>query len=88
MDTRGERRGINGERGISLVEVTILVVIVAIMAAVAMKSMTPALENARQRETEREMEMILSSPLTGVVKEVYVKPHDHVDGGDLLVIFQ
>jgi pyruvate carboxylase len=32
-----------------------------------------------------QMEMILSSPLTGVVKEVYVKKGDRVDGGNLLI---
>ncbi len=34
------------------------------------------------------MEMILSSPLTGVVKEVYAGSRDLVDGGDPLVVFQ
>jgi biotin carboxyl carrier protein len=34
------------------------------------------------------MEMILSSPLTGVVKEVYVSSGDRVAGGDLKVVFQ
>jgi len=34
------------------------------------------------------MEMILASPITGVVKEVYVNPRDRVEGADLLVVFQ
>jgi len=34
------------------------------------------------------MEMTLASPLTGVVKEVYVKAKDRVDSGDLLIVFQ
>jgi biotin carboxyl carrier protein len=34
------------------------------------------------------MEMTLTSPLTGVVKEVLVQPRDRVDGGDLLVVFE
>jgi biotin carboxyl carrier protein len=34
------------------------------------------------------MEMTLASPVTGVVKDVYVKPKDRVEGGDLLVVFQ
>jgi pyruvate carboxylase len=50
-----------------------------------------------QQVTEREklivleamkMEMTLSSPITGVVKEVYVKAKERVEGGDLLVVFQ
>jgi pyruvate carboxylase len=34
------------------------------------------------------MEMTLTSPLTGVVKEVYAHPRDRVEGGDLLIVFQ
>jgi pyruvate carboxylase len=34
------------------------------------------------------MEMTLASPVTGVVKEVYVKAKDRVDSGDLLIVFQ
>jgi pyruvate carboxylase len=34
------------------------------------------------------MEMTLTSPITGVVKEVYVHQRDRVEGGDLLIVFQ
>jgi pyruvate carboxylase len=34
------------------------------------------------------MEMTLTSPLKGVVKDVYVQARDRVEGGDLLVVFQ
>jgi pyruvate carboxylase len=34
------------------------------------------------------MEMTLSSPRAGKVKEVYAKAKDRVDGGDLLIVFQ
>jgi biotin carboxyl carrier protein len=32
--------------------------------------------------------MTLASPLAGVVKEVYARPKDRVDSGDLLIVFQ
>ncbi|UCD63154.1 MAG: hypothetical protein JSW34_10415, partial [Candidatus Zixiibacteriota bacterium] len=38
-----------------------IVVIVAILAAMAMKSMTPGIENARKRKTEREMKMLVEA---------------------------
>jgi pyruvate carboxylase len=34
------------------------------------------------------MEMTLSSPLDGVVKEVLVRPKERVDSGDLVIVFQ
>jgi pyruvate carboxylase len=34
------------------------------------------------------MEMTLTSPMAGVVKDVYVQPRERVEGGDLLVVFQ
>ena len=34
------------------------------------------------------MEMTVSSPLTGVVKEILVKPKDRIDSGDLLIVFK
>jgi pyruvate carboxylase len=34
------------------------------------------------------MEMTLTSPIEGVVKEVYVHQRDRVEGGDLLIVFQ
>ncbi|UCG63056.1 MAG: hypothetical protein JSV52_07180 [Candidatus Zixiibacteriota bacterium] len=61
MRTRGERRDIRNDRGISLVEITMLVVIIAIVMAVAMQSMTPGIENARKRKTEHEMEAIIKA---------------------------
>ena len=47
--------GIKKENGISLVEVTILIVAIAILAASVMQSMTHNLKNSRERRTEREM---------------------------------
>ena len=62
MDIRGRlHRATGNDLGISLIEVTMLVVIVAIAMAVAMKSMTPAIENARQRKTEHEMDIIIKA---------------------------
>lgn len=52
---------ISSIRGISLIEVTMLVVIVAIVMAVAMQSMTPGIENAKKRKTEHEMEAIIKA---------------------------
>lgn len=46
------------ERGISLVEVTILLVGIAILAATAMQSLTQSLKDSRFRRTEREMRML------------------------------
>ncbi len=50
---------LSNDRGISLIEVIMIIVIVAIVMAVAMQSMAPGMENARQRKTEHEMEMII-----------------------------
>lgn len=61
MGTHGERRDLRNDRGISLVEVTMLVMVVAIMMAVAMKAMTPGIEDARKRKTEHEMETIVKA---------------------------
>ena len=52
---------VKNRRGISLIEVTIIIVIVAIVMAVAMQSMSPGMENARQRKTEHEMETIINA---------------------------
>ncbi|UCG63057.1 MAG: hypothetical protein JSV52_07185 [Candidatus Zixiibacteriota bacterium] len=46
------------ERGISLVEVIIIMVGIAILAAAVMQSMTHSLKQSRERETEREMRML------------------------------
>ena len=32
--------------------------------------------------------MYVNSPLTAAVKEVLVGPRDHIDGGDLLIVFE
>jgi biotin carboxyl carrier protein len=32
--------------------------------------------------------MYVNSPLAATVKEILVGPRDHVDGGDLLVVFE
>lgn len=61
MGTRGEQRDLRNNRGISLVEVTMLVVVVAILMAMAMKAMTPGIEDARKRKTEHEMEIIVEA---------------------------
>ncbi len=34
------------------------------------------------------MEMVLPSPITGVVKEIFVGPRERVESGDLLIVFQ
>ncbi len=34
------------------------------------------------------METTVVSPLAGIIKEVYPKPHERVDAGDLLIVFQ
>ena len=61
MGTRGALSEIRNDHGISLVEVTMLVVMVAIIMAVAMKAMTPGIEDARKRKTEHEMETIVKA---------------------------
>jgi len=42
----------------SLVEVTIIIVVIAIVAAAAMRPLTESLKNSRERKTEREMRML------------------------------
>ena len=51
-------RRIRNQHGISLIELTIILVVVAILTAVAMKNMTTTVEDARRAKTEREMEML------------------------------
>ena len=34
------------------------------------------------------MEMAVPSPLSGVIKEIFIKPGERVDTGDLLLVFQ
>lgn len=50
--------------GFSLIEVIIMIVVLGIVAAVAVQSLPTSLENRRQLETEREMEM-LAYAITG-----------------------
>ncbi|UCD63155.1 MAG: hypothetical protein JSW34_10420 [Candidatus Zixiibacteriota bacterium] len=45
-------------RGISLIEVTVIIVAVAILMAAAMQSMTRSMKESRKRRTEREMETL------------------------------
>jgi len=61
MGIRDGHWHVKNVRGISLIEVTMLVVIVAIVMAVAMQSMTPGIENAKKRKTEHEMEAIIKA---------------------------
>ncbi len=46
------------ERGISLIEVTIIIVVVGIVASLALRSMESIMKDARQIETEREMDVL------------------------------
>lgn len=45
-------------KGFGLIEVTALIIIVGVLAAVVMQSMTAVVEDARRVKTEREMEML------------------------------
>jgi len=51
-------RYLKDNKGISLIELTIMLVVIGILTAVAMKTMTPAVEDARRVKTEREMETL------------------------------
>lgn len=46
------------QRGISLIEVTIIIVAVGILASLALQSMSSLMKDVRQVETEREMDML------------------------------
>lgn len=46
------------ERGFSLIELLIVVVVIGIMAAIAMQSLTVAVEDTRRLETERKLERL------------------------------
>ena len=54
----------NREKGISLIEVTIIIVVVGIVASLALRSMESLMKDARQIETEREMD-ILAKAIAG-----------------------
>ncbi|PWB69818.1 hypothetical protein C3F09_10015 [candidate division GN15 bacterium] len=45
-------------RGMSLIELTILLVVIGVLTGVAMKTMTTSVEDARRVKTEREMSML------------------------------
>lgn len=49
------------EQGFSLIELTIVIVVIGILVAVAMQSMTALVEDSRQVKTEREMEMLANA---------------------------
>ena len=49
---------LRSNHGFSLVELLILIVVVGLMAAVAMKSMTVAVEDTRRSQTERKLEAV------------------------------
>ena len=54
-------RRLFSQKGISLIELTIMLVVVGILTAVAMKNMTSTVEDARRTKTEREMEMLANA---------------------------
>lgn len=54
-------RGSNKQRGFSLIELTIVIVVIGILAGVAMQSMTALVEDSRRVKTEREMEMLANA---------------------------
>jgi len=49
------------EQGFSLIELTIVIVVIGILVAVAMQSMTALVEDSRRVKTEREMEMLANA---------------------------
>lgn len=54
-------RWLQREQGFSLIELTIVIVVIGILVAVAMQSMTALVEDSRQVKTEREMEMLANA---------------------------
>jgi prepilin-type N-terminal cleavage/methylation domain-containing protein len=48
----------HNQRGMSLIELTIMLVVISILAAVAMKSMTSSIEDMRRVKTERELDRL------------------------------
>lgn len=51
----------HSQDGFSLIELTVLLVVVAVLAGVAMKSMTTIITDTRRAKTEREMEVIATA---------------------------
>ncbi len=49
---------LNNNNGFGLIEVTIIIITIGIMASIAMQSMTVLITDARQVKTEREMELL------------------------------
>ncbi len=49
------------QQGFSLIELTIVIVVIGVLVAVAMQSMTALVEDSRQVKTEREMEMLANA---------------------------
>lgn len=52
------RSAVQSERGFSLVELLVVIVVIGILAGAAMQSMDVAIKDARQIKTERELEML------------------------------
>ncbi|MFH1373816.1 MAG: prepilin-type N-terminal cleavage/methylation domain-containing protein [bacterium] len=50
--------GFSPQAGFSLIELTIVIVVIGVLATIAMQSMAPLVEDSRRTKTEREMEML------------------------------
>src|SRR5512138_3977732 len=48
-------------RGLSLIELTVIIIVVGILTAMAMKSMTSSLEDVRRLKTERELRRLVTA---------------------------
>ncbi len=57
-------RGISKENGFSLIELTIVIVVIGILSSIAMQSMNSVIDDIRYSKTEKEMEM-LAFAITG-----------------------
>ncbi len=54
----GSQAGFIRQAGFSLIELTIVIVVIGIMATIVMQSMAPLVEDSRRTKTEREMKML------------------------------